>query len=141
MPTSPAEPSDEFVATVGAIISEHAGQRGPLIEILHDVQACFGFIPHAAVPLIAEGLNLSRAEVQGVIGFYHDFRTSPPGAATVQICRAEACQAMGVRQLEAHVKQRLGIDYHQTTADGRFTPGAGLLPGQLRLHAVHPRGR
>lgn len=115
------EGSIELVAAVQAIIDRHQGRRGPLIEILHAVQAQFGFIPRAAVPVIGAGLNLSRAEVQGVIGFYHDFRSTPPGTTTIHICRAEACQAMGVRRLEAHVKSRLGIDYHQTTSDGRFT--------------------
>ena len=73
------------------------------------------------VPSIATGLNISRAEVHGVISFYHDFKTHPVGRNTVQICRAEACQSMGSRSLEAHAKETLGIDYHQTTADGSIT--------------------
>ena len=78
-------------------------------------------MPDSAVATIALGLNLSRAEVHGVVSFYHDFKTHPVGRNTVQICRAEACQSMGSRQLEAHAKAALGIDYHETTADGNIT--------------------
>lgn len=119
--SGPTPDADTTDAVVKDALARHAGRRGPLIEILHSVQSALGFIPAAAVPPIAKALNLSRAEVQGVIGFYHDFRMAPGGAVTIQVCRAEACQAMGVRELEAHIKQRLGIDYHQTTADGRYT--------------------
>jgi formate dehydrogenase subunit gamma len=73
------------------------------------------------VPGIAAGLNLSRAEVHGVISFYHFFRTEAPGRQILYLCRAEACQAMGARALEAHVKKKLNIDFHETTADGRFS--------------------
>ena len=106
---------------VATAIGAHGDRPGPLIEVLHHVQEHLGHIPADAVPPIAKALNLSRAEVQGVIGFYHDFRTAPGGATTIHLCRAEACQAMGVRELEAHAKSRLGINYHETTADGRFT--------------------
>jgi formate dehydrogenase subunit gamma len=94
---------------------------GPLIEILHAIQGELGFIPDGAVPLLAEELNLSRAEVHGVITFYHFFRRHPPGRHTIQVCRAEACQSMGSVALEAHAKQRLGVDFHETTADGEIT--------------------
>ncbi|MDW0360123.1 formate dehydrogenase subunit gamma [Halomonas venusta] len=94
---------------------------GALLPILHALQDRFGFIPEAAVPIIAETLNQTRAEVHGVISFYHHFRTTPPGRHVVQICRAEACQAVGARQLEAHAKTRLGVDYHQTTGDREIT--------------------
>lgn len=94
---------------------------GALLPILHALQDRFGFIPLDAVPLIAESLQQTRAEVHGVISFYHHFRTSPPGRHVVQICRAEACQAVGARQLEAHAKARLGVDYHQTTPDREIT--------------------
>ncbi|MCC5901868.1 MAG: formate dehydrogenase subunit gamma [Halomonas sp.] len=94
---------------------------GALLPILHALQDRFGFIPEAAVPIIAEALNQTRAEVHGVISFYHHFRTTPPGRHVVQICRAEACQAVGARQLEAHAKTRLGVDYHQTTSDREIT--------------------
>jgi len=85
------------------------------------VQRAIGFVPAAAVPLIAHGLNLSRAEVHGVISFYHYFRDTPPGRHTIQLCRAEACQSMNARELEAHASQRLGVGFHETTADGRFS--------------------
>ena len=84
------------------ILQRHAGRQGALLPILHDVQAEFGHVPAIAVPMIAEALNLSRAEVHGVISFYHDFRESPPGKPVVKLCRAEACQARGVSRI-AHV--------------------------------------
>ncbi|TFH88034.1 formate dehydrogenase subunit gamma [Billgrantia azerbaijanica] len=96
-------------------------QPGALLPILHAIQDRVGFVPEGAVPIIAESLGQTRAEVHGVISFYHHFRTSPPGRHVVQLCRAEACQAVGARALEAHAKARLGIDYHQTTADREIT--------------------
>jgi formate dehydrogenase subunit gamma len=111
-------------AVVSAALEAHAGRSGPLIEILHAVQDGLGCIPPETVPSIAEALNLSRAEVQGVIDFYHDFRSTPGGRQVIQVCRAEACQAMDVQRLEAHIRSRLGIGYHETTADGRY----GLEP-------------
>ena len=109
------------LSIVASAIEARTGQRGPLIEVLHAVQGALGCIPTEAVPPIAKAMNLSRAEVHGVISFYHDFRTVPGGKTTIHICRAEACQAMGVQRLEAHVKERLGLDYHQTSDDGRYT--------------------
>jgi formate dehydrogenase subunit gamma len=94
---------------------------GALLPILHALQDRFGFVPSDAIPLIAESLKTTRAEVHGVITFYHHFRTTPPGRHVVQVCRAEACQAVGGRALEVHVKSRLGIDYHQTTPDREIT--------------------
>lgn len=94
---------------------------GALLPILHAIQDRFGHIPREAVPLIAESLQLTRAEVHGVISFYHHFRTVPPGRNVVQLCRAEACQARGSRALESHARETLGIDYHQTTADREIT--------------------
>lgn len=102
-------------------IEAHRGRVGPLLPVLHDIQETLGHVPPDAVPMIARGLSLSRAEVHGVIGFYHDFRLEPPGEHTVQLCRAEACQAMGARELERHVHRRLGVGYGETTADGLFT--------------------
>ncbi|WP_444678702.1 formate dehydrogenase subunit gamma [Halomonas sp. E19] len=94
---------------------------GALLPILHAVQDRCGYVPREAVPLIAESLQLTRAEVHGVISFYHHFRTTPPGRHVVQICRAEACQARGSRALEKYARDTLGIDYHQTTADREIT--------------------
>ena len=108
-------------SAVSAALKDYDNQASSLLEILHAVQRKLGHIPADAVPDISTALNLSRAEVQGVIGFYHDFRTTPAGRTLIQVCRAEACQAMGVRELEAHIHKRLGIHYHETTPDGRFT--------------------
>jgi len=94
---------------------------GALLPILHAIQDVLGYIPEPAVPAIAHALNRSRAEVHGVLSFYHWFRTTPPGRHVIHLCRAEACQAMGARALEAHAKQKLGVDFHGTTADGAFT--------------------
>jgi formate dehydrogenase subunit gamma len=91
---------------------------GPLLPILHGVQAALGYVPKDAVPLIASELNVTRAEVHGVLSFYHYFRQEPAGRHVVHICRAEACQSVGAVALEAHAKKSLGIDFHQTTSDG-----------------------
>lgn len=106
---------------VSAAVKKYAGVPGGLMPLLHEVQAGLGYIPAASVGEIARGMGLSRAEVHGVISFYHDFHDRPGGRKTIQLCRAEACQAVGSRQLEAHAKKRLGIDYGGTTADGRFS--------------------
>jgi formate dehydrogenase subunit gamma len=107
--------------TVSSIVSRLEKTPGALLPILHAIQDAIGFVPGAAVPIVAEGLNLSRAEVHGVISFYHYFRDTPPGRHTIHLCRAEACQSMNQHSLEAHSKARLGVDFHQTTADGAFT--------------------
>jgi formate dehydrogenase subunit gamma len=96
-------------------------EPGPLLEILHAVQDDLGHVPAAAVPLIADALNLSRAEVHGVVSFYHHFRGERPGTTVVQLCRAEACQAMNARALEAHATRALGVPCGGTTSDGRIT--------------------
>jgi formate dehydrogenase subunit gamma len=88
---------------------------------LHGVQNTLGFVPPASIALIAEELNLSRAEVFGVVSFYHHFRQSPPGRHTVQVCRAESCQSMGGEALAEHAKNRLGVEFEQTTPDGSFS--------------------
>jgi formate dehydrogenase subunit gamma len=95
--------------------------EGPLLPVLHRTQALFGYVPPEAIGIIAVELNLTRADVAGVISFYHDFRDCAPGRHRVQICRAEACQAVGARALEAHARQRLGIDLNETCADGSVT--------------------
>ena len=106
---------------IDAILQRHAARPGPLLIILHAVQDEFGYVPEEAVPLIAEGLNLSRAEVHGVVSFYHHFRRAPAGRHVIHLCRAEACQAMNADALAAHAQSRLKIGFHETTADGRFT--------------------
>ena len=103
------------------IIQQHRQLEGPLLPILHATQKALGFIPREAVPVIAEQLQMSRAEVHGVVSFYHFFRQQPAGKHTVQICRAESCQAMGSRQLEKQIQATLAIGYHQTSADQQFT--------------------
>jgi formate dehydrogenase subunit gamma len=108
-------------ATLERILAQHAGLPGPLLPILHAVQDELGFIPPSHVARIAQALNLSRAEVHGVISFYHYFRTHEPGRHVVHVCRAEACQAMRSEQTEQHAKQALGVDYGGTSADGVFT--------------------
>lgn len=117
--TRPTTSSD--APAIRALVAEHVGRPGALLPMLHAVQDHFGYLPEATVPTIAALLNLSRAEVHGVISFYHFFRTSPPGERTLYLCRAEACQAMGARQLERHVRDKLGIGFHETTADGGWT--------------------
>ena len=94
---------------------------GALLPILHALQEEFGYIDDAMIPLIAEALNISHAEVHGVISFYHDFRRAPAGKHVLQICRAESCQAMGCNSLVAHVEKNLGVKMGETSVDGNFT--------------------
>jgi formate dehydrogenase subunit gamma len=106
---------------VDAAVRRHAGEPGPLLEILHGVQSELGCIPSEAVAPLAAALNLSRAEVHGVISFYHHFRGVAPGRTVVQLCRAEACQSMGARAVERRAKELLGVEFGGTTPDGRVT--------------------
>lgn len=103
------------------IIAGLKQQEGATIVILHALQAAFGYVPEAAIPMIAEALNLSRAEVHGVFTFYHDFREQPAGRHVLRLCRAEACQAAGGDALAERAEQKLGIAIGHTTADGRVT--------------------
>lgn len=112
---------DRTRKAIEASIASNKDKPGALLPILHDIQDSMGYIPPEAVPEIASELNLSRAEVHGVISFYHYFRQTPPGKHTVQICQAESCQAMGSAGLTEHAKRQLGVDFHQTTADGNFS--------------------
>jgi len=109
------------IGRVQAIIENLKDKPGALLPILHGIQDDLGYVPPDSVPMIARALNLTRADVHGVITFYHYFRETPPGKHTVYLCRAEACQAMGSENLEEHVKKTLGIDYHENTSDGRFS--------------------
>jgi formate dehydrogenase iron-sulfur subunit len=108
-------------SAVEQAIAAHRHRPGALLPILHATQDALGYVPPSAVDAIALALNLSRAEVHGVISFYPDFRTSPPGRHVVRVCRAEACQSMDGVALEQHARARLGIDFHQTTEDGAVT--------------------
>lgn len=103
------------------VIDEHAGVRGPLLPVLHALQEEFGYVDPSAIPLVARALNLSRADVHGVVTFYKDFRTTPPGARTVAVCRGEACQSRGGRGLADHARARLGVAFGETTPDGATT--------------------
>ena len=110
--------TDWSEAETRAIVGRHLHREGPLMPILHEVQASFGYVPRDALPVIAEELNLSRAEVYGVASFYHDFRSAPAGRHVVKICRAEACQARGCEALVARAEARLGAACGTTGASG-----------------------
>ena len=112
-------PPDE--ALVREVIARHVDQPGALLPVLHELQDTFGHVPPLAVPVVAQALNLSRAEVHGVVTYYHHFRSEPAGRHTVQICRAEACQACGAEALLAQAEQLLGCKVHSTRADGAVT--------------------
>ena len=106
---------------VREIIDAHRRDRGALLPILHALLAEFGYVDQAVLPLVAKELNLSRADVHGVVTFYDDFRQEPPGYTTVRICRAEACQAVGAEALGEHAKRRTGVGFGDTTSDGAIT--------------------
>ena len=112
-------------SVTAALLSRHGDRPGALLPILHDVQDALGHIPREVVPQIADGLNLSRAEVHGVVTYYHHFRQDPPGRHVVQVCRAEACLSMGGEALLAHAEHKLACRTHgghgATSADGRYT--------------------
>jgi formate dehydrogenase subunit gamma len=110
-----------MLARVEEIIAAHEGMEGPLLPILHAMQAAFGHVPQAALPVIAQALLISRAEVHGVMTFYHDFREEPAGWHVLKLCRAESCQSVGADRLAAHAQARLGVDWHGTTPDGKLT--------------------
>jgi formate dehydrogenase subunit gamma len=111
----------DTVQAISAVVDRLKQTPGALLPILHGIQDRLGYIPPGAVPVIADGLNLSRADVHGVISFYHYFRDTKPGRHTIHLCRAEACQAMNQKATEAHAKQALGVDFHGTTTNGAFT--------------------
>jgi formate dehydrogenase subunit gamma len=113
--------SDALSDRISEILDVHSGLEGPLLPILHAVQKAFGHVPQAAIPQIAAALTLSKAEVHGVISFYHDFREAPAGRHVLKLCRAEACQAVGADAVAGRIKAALGIDWHETTPDGRVT--------------------
>jgi formate dehydrogenase subunit gamma len=106
---------------ISRICQELKARPGALLPILHAIQEELGYVPEDAVPIIAAELNLTRAEVHGVVTFYHDFRSHPPGRNVVKVCQAESCQAAGSAGLTAYAKKRLGIDFHQTTGDRNYS--------------------
>ncbi|HXE15961.1 MAG TPA: formate dehydrogenase subunit gamma [Stellaceae bacterium] len=113
---------ESWSAARGAeIIADEAKQEGATLPILHALQRVFGYVPREAVPMVAQTLNLSRAEVHGVVSFYHDFRDAPAGRHVVKLCRAEACQSMGADNLHKHALDKLRIGWGGTTPDGRVT--------------------
>ncbi|MBB3444695.1 formate dehydrogenase subunit gamma [Rhizobium sp. BK379] len=111
----------DITGRIRSIVDDLRSLEGPLLPILHEVQEQFGYVPQEALPVISEELNLSRAEVHGVVTFYHDYRDHPAGRHVLKLCRAEACQSMGGDALAERIKTLLGIDFHQTTLDGSVT--------------------
>jgi len=127
---------------VRAVVDVHRGDRGALLPILHGIQAEFGYISQEMVPVIARELNISMADVHGVISFYADFRSEPAGRTVVKLCRAEACQSVGAERLVAHAKQVFGVKLGQTTPDGSVTLEQVFCLGNCALGpAVQVNGR
>jgi formate dehydrogenase subunit gamma len=118
---------------VREIVAAHRGKQGALLPILHEIQAEFGYIDPDTIPVIAAELNLSRADVHGVVTFYRDFKQEPPGRTTVRICRAEACQAVGSDALAQHAQNRIGVPFGQTTQDRLLTLEAVYCLGNCAL--------
>ena len=116
-------------AEASDIIRRHDGREGAMLPILHDLQAVFGCVPPAAVRLVADALNLTRAEVHGVVSFYHDFREQPAGQHVLKLCRAEACQSMDGERIARTFLDRLGVEWGDTTPDGRLTVEATYCLG------------
>lgn len=121
MTTTEPQPGRTVAEVVTDSVAALEGQRGALLPILHAIQEALGYVPREAIPELAERLNLSRADVHGVVSFYHDFRSEPAGRTTVKICRAEACQSVGSTQLVDHVRDRYGMDLGDTRSDGAIT--------------------
>lgn len=110
-----------MIEQINSIIEKLHTKPGPLLLVLHAIQNEFGFVPSETIPMVAKGLNLSRAEVYGVITFYHYFRQSRPAKHRLQLCRAEACQALHTEKLAIHAQQRLKIGFSESTPDGLFS--------------------
>ncbi len=132
-PPIPSEPPPRSAERALAICAAHANRPDELLEIFHAVQGELGFVPEAVLPVIANALNLSRAEVYGVLSFYHDFRRSPPGRHVVKMCRAEACQAMHTEEVCRHAEQKLGAKFGETSPDGEFSLEAVYCLGNCAL--------
>lgn len=152
-PSPPDRTTLELVAR--SAVAAHRGERGPLLPVLHTIAEDLGYVPPEVVPVVADELNLSRADVHGVVTFYSDFRDTPPGRTVVQVCRAEACQAVGGQQVLDGISERLGVPVGSTSADGAVTleeifclgncalgPAAlvgGTLCGRLTVDALAAR--
>ena len=130
---SDLQTTQETSVVIDALIKKHQHQPGALLPLLHAIQDTLGYVPESSYAPISKGLSLSVAEVHGVVTFYHHFRTHKPGRHIMQICRAESCQAMGSEALEAHAKQCLNIDYHQTTSDEAISLEAVYCLGNCAL--------
>ena len=113
--------STEIASRTSAIIEQLRSAEGPLLPILHGIQDEFGHVPAETLPIIAEALNISRAEVHGVVTFYHDYRNHPAGRHVLKLCRAEACQSMGGDAIAAKIQQLLGVGFYETASDGSVT--------------------
>lgn len=122
-----------LAARLDTLISEHQNMPGALMPLLHAIQDNVGYVPESSYTQIAKALNLSVAEVHGVVTFYHHFRTHKPGRHVLQVCRAESCQSMGSEALEAHARKCLNVDYHQTTSDDAITLEAVYCLGNCAL--------
>lgn len=134
--------STSLDARVAALCARHGGRPDGLIEILHGLKETLGHVPADAVPMLAQGLNISRADVHGVVSFYHDFEAEPGGRTEVRICRAEACQAMGCEELIGHAEQRLGAACGGVSSDGSVALRAVYCLGNCALSpAVQIDGR
>lgn len=112
---------EQYQAVTREVLAAHRDEPGALLPILHDIQDRLGAVPPEVLPLIAEDLCLSRAEVHGVVSFYHDFRVSPPGRVHLKLCQAEACQSMGSKALTDELQEKLGLQLGETRADGSLT--------------------
>ena len=133
MTTTEPQPGRTVAEVVTDTVAALEGQRGALLPSLHAIQETLGCVPREAVPLLAERLNLSRADVHGVVTFYHDFRAEPAGRTTVKICRAEACQAVGSSRLVDHVRDRYGMELGETRSDGALTVDQVFCLGNCAL--------
>ena len=127
---APANPAD---STALSVCAAHGNKPDELLEILHVLQHELGYVPESTLPVIANALNLSRAEVHGVVTFYHDFKREPQGRYTIKICRAEACQAMGTEKLCDHAEKKLGTELGGTSKDGQYSVEAVYCLGNCAL--------
>jgi len=132
-PASTEAATPEQLAAIDEVIEQLRNERGATLPNLHGIQNALGFVPAEAVTRIADALNLSRADVHGVLTYYHDFRQAPPGRHVLKVCRAEACQAMGCDRLVGRLEKHHGIAMHGTAADGSLTVEPAYCLGNCAL--------